>query len=188
LAEKKILVAYGTRYGCTEGIAEKIAKILEEKGFPIELVNLDELKSSKWPELKSFRGVLLGTSIKATLWKRVVKKFLKKNRNKLKEESIKFGIFTCGAQAIVEPEKSREMLAEKLREKYEIEPDLYDAFAGVIDFSEDSNVGKTGQFALKAAVEGMMKDFDIEVDMEGNNDFRDWEKIEKFASVFSDMV
>jgi menaquinone-dependent protoporphyrinogen oxidase len=185
---KKVLIAYGTRYGCTKGIAEKISEVLEKKGYPTKLLDLDELKKRKWPDPNEFRGVVIGTSIKATMWKRKVNHFLKNNRERLNSEEIKFAFFTCGAQAIVEPEKSREMIAEKLREKYELEADLYDGFAGILDFSVNSNVGKTGQFALKAASEEMIKDFDLEIDMEGRNDFRDWEKIEKFAEMFSQML
>jgi len=145
----KVLIAYGTRYGSTDEISQEVSKILGEKGLEVELFNLGINKPKNWPKLENYDGVIVGTSLKINSWKKQVKTFLEKNKDKLKEK--KFGIFTCGAYAIGEPEDACEDIARRLMKNLELAADIHDAFAGVLDFSEDSNIGKTGKMALKAA-------------------------------------
>ena len=182
----KVLIAYGTRYGSTEEISKEIAKVLEEKGFKVEIFNLGINKPKNWPNLDDFDGVLIGTSLKINSWKKQVKTFIEKNKEKLK--NIKFGVFTCGAWAIAEPIDAHEDIARRLIKNFELKADIYNAYGGVLDFSEDSKVGKAGKLALKATALGLEKDKDIPVDKEKLNDFRDWDKIRRFAGDFADLL
>ena len=45
----KVLVVYGSRYGSTEKISNKIAGILKEKGMDTTVVNLRTIKKTKKP-------------------------------------------------------------------------------------------------------------------------------------------
>ncbi|MBY9011201.1 MAG: flavodoxin domain-containing protein [Candidatus Lokiarchaeota archaeon] len=182
----KVLIAYGTRYGSTEEISQEIAKILEDKGFKAEIFNLGIIKPKNWPRLDDFDGVLVGTSLKINSWKKQVKTFIEKNKEKLK--ALKFGVFTCGAWAIVEPIDAHEDIARRLTKNFELKADIYNAFGGVLDFSEDSKVGRVGKLALKATALGLEKDKDIPVDKEKLNDFRDWDKIQRFAADFAGLL
>ena len=90
MSDKKVLIAYGTRTGCTEGIAQKLAETLEQKGLSTDLLNLGVVKSKKWPSLNDYKGIIVGSSIRATMWTKGVKSFLNKNKEDLKKKETKF--------------------------------------------------------------------------------------------------
>jgi len=71
---------------------------------------------------------------------------------------------------------------------YELKAEIYDAFGGILDFSEDSNVGRAGMLALKATAFGLEKDKGKTFVKEGRNDFRDWDKNRSFAERFADIL
>lgn len=186
MGNKKVLIAYGTRYGSTEEISQEIAKTLNEKGLEPELYNLGIGKSKNWPQLDDFDGVIIGTSLKINAWKKQVKSFLDKNKTDFKNKIL--GVFTCGAYAIGEPSEAKEDIAKRLRENHELEAVIYDAFGGVLDFSEDSKLGKAGRLALKAAALALQKEKGIEIDKSSCNDFRDWDKIRSFTESFAEKL
>ena len=59
---KKILVAYSSLYGYVEEISNEMVKILEQKGFVVHLINLKKVRSSKWPYIGEYDGILVGSS------------------------------------------------------------------------------------------------------------------------------
>jgi len=69
-----------------------------------------------------------------------------------------------------------------------LEADLHDAFGGKMDLSEDSPMGKATKSIMKAAAKGMQEDMGLEFDKEGCNDFRDWDRIAKFAEEFAGIL
>ena len=186
MGNKRIIIAYGTRYGSTEEISQEIAKMLKDKGLEPELFNLGIGKSKNWPKLDDFDAVIIGTSLKINSWKKQVKSFLDKNKTEFRNK--KLGVFTCGAFAIAEPSEAKEDIAKRLKKNFELEAVIYDAFRGVLDFSEDSQVGKGGMLALKATAFGLQKEKGMEIDTSVCNDFRDWDKIRSFAESFADML
>ena len=179
MGEKKILIAYGTRYGNTEEISKEISKKLEEIGFESIIYNLGVGKTKNWPNIDDYDGIIVGTSLKVNAWKKQVKNFINKHKEQLKNK--KFGVFTCGAYAIGAPKEAYDDIPKRLNEKFNLKADIHASFGGVIDFSENSNVGRAGKSVLKLVALGFSKEFNIEIDMEGRNDFRDWEKIRNFT-------
>ena len=119
---RKILIAYGTRYGNTEEISQEIAKTLKEKGLDPLLYNLGVGKTKNWPNLDNFDGIIIGTSLKVNAWKKEVKNYLKKYKKQLKDK--KFGIFTCGAYAIGAPKEAYEVIPNRLDENFELTADI----------------------------------------------------------------
>ncbi len=188
MSDKKVLIAYGTRTGCTEGIAQKLAETLEQKGLSTDLLNLGVVKSKKWPSLNDYKGIIVGSSIRATMWTKGVKSFLNKNKEDLKKKETKFGMFNVGLYAVTAVEESKVMIADKLKNKHDLEADLHDAFGGMMDLSEDSPMGKATKSIMKAAAKGMQEDMGLEFDKEGCNDFRDWDRIAKFADKFAGIL
>jgi menaquinone-dependent protoporphyrinogen oxidase len=185
---KKVLIVYGTRYGSTEEISRDIAKFLLEVGIETELVNLRTTKSKKWPQIDEFDGIIVGTSLKMNKWKKEAKSFIDKNKDYFKDGSKPLGVFTCGAYAVGEPDKAHDDIAERLMKNYGLKANLHGAFGGVFDFTEDSNLGKIGQAALKAAAQGIKNDKGVQFNFNGYNDFRDRDKIRTFAENFSTLI
>ena len=54
-----VLIAYGSRYGSTEGIAKNIAEKLEKEGFEIKLVNLKKEKHNLYEN--EYDGIIVGS-------------------------------------------------------------------------------------------------------------------------------
>jgi menaquinone-dependent protoporphyrinogen IX oxidase len=183
--QKFALVAYGTRYGSTAEIAKKIANTIEKNNISSKLLNLEK----KHIDLtENYDGIIVGTSLKANSFTKGVQTFLESNREFLNNKNSKFAMFTCGAFAIGELRKAKADLKNKLTETYELDPDLHDAFAGVIDLSKDSKVGFFGKLILKIAAKGIKKEMNIDIDTKSRNDFRDWSKIEHFALEFVSKI
>ncbi len=182
----KVLIVYGTRYGSTEEIAQEIAKVLEKKRLEPTLYNLGITKPKSWPGLEEFEGIIVGTSLKVNSWKKQVKTFLDKHKTELKNK--KFGMFTCGAWAIAEPLEAYGDIIDRLEKNYKLKADIQNAFKGVLDFSQDSTVGRAGKMALKLTALGLEKDKGILVNQKARNDFRDWDKIRRFAVNFAGLL
>jgi menaquinone-dependent protoporphyrinogen IX oxidase len=103
---KKVLIAYGSRYGSTEEIARAMAKILEEEGLETQLLDLKHTKQKQWPALASFDGLLIGSGIKMFRWVGEATTFLKKLANELKvlkPKGFVIGVFvSCGSASTPE--------------------------------------------------------------------------------------
>ncbi|TFG08243.1 MAG: hypothetical protein EU539_02880 [Promethearchaeota archaeon] len=186
MTQKNVIILFGTNYGSTKEIAETIAEVLQKNNIATNVKNLEEAK--KIPPIQNYNGIIIGTSMKINSWKKHVKKYLEKNQDDIKNSKIKFGMFTCGANAITNQEKAREEIKEKLNEYYDLKADLFEAFAGVLDLSENSNVGFLGKKALKLAAKEMLQTSEFQFDPEGRNDYRDWEGIKKFAQDFIEIL
>jgi menaquinone-dependent protoporphyrinogen oxidase len=188
MSDNKVLIAYGTRYGSTEEISQKLASTLEQKGISPDLLNLGESKPKNWPSLNDYNGIIVGTGLKASMWTKGVKSFLNKNKEELKKKNQKFGMFSVGLDAAVHVNEARELIVEKLKGKHELKADMHEAFGGVIDLSENSQYGKAIKSLLKGIAKKMQEDTGLEIQMEDCNDFRDWEKIVQFAESFADIL
>ena len=190
MANKKVLIAYGTRYGSTEEVSQEIAKMLENKGMEVQLLDLKKTKSKNWPSIEPFDGILVGSSIKIMKWMKEPQAFLKKYKEELQKKEKVLGIFISSGTAAV-PEKreyARTEWIEKVMNKMGVEADIYDAFGGVFDFSESSRMGGMEKRMLKMAVKEMSKDLGLELDKNSRNDLRDWEQIRSFTEKFAELI
>jgi menaquinone-dependent protoporphyrinogen IX oxidase len=60
----KSLIVYGTRWGGTVGVAEKIAYGLKRAGWVVDVVNA----RSNAPEVAGYDFVVVGSGIRADQW------------------------------------------------------------------------------------------------------------------------
>ena len=82
------LIAYGTKYGCTEKCAKALAEKIRGE------VDLCNLKTQEVKELSKYDNVIIGGSIYIGKIQRQVEEFSSKNLNLLKEKRV--GLFICG--------------------------------------------------------------------------------------------
>jgi menaquinone-dependent protoporphyrinogen IX oxidase len=186
----KCLVVYASRFGCSQEIAQKMGDILEDEGFECHVINLRESKKKNWPYINVYDGVILGTGIQINQWAPEAKKYLKEITEELNKKKVKYAIFVSAATSLVDCGKAKLNYIDNMVEKMNVRPpDLAEAFAGVLDFSETSKIGKIKQEALKIAAKEMEKENkDLDFDYHGCNDLRDWAAIEQFARDFAILL
>jgi len=180
---KKVLIAYGSRYGSTEEVSIKFKETLELKGFDVDLVNL-KAKKIKIPEISSYYGVLIGSGIRISKWTKEAKNFLKKNAKAINENNIITGVFLCSGEA-ADPEERPAVVDKYLVQvfnKLGLEPGdhvLHDAFGGVFDLSDTTKLGWMNKKILN-----MVANEDPNIVRNERNDLRDWDQINEFIDSF----
>nr|NIV29122.1 hypothetical protein [Anaerolineae bacterium] len=70
----KILVAYGTKYGATAEIAERIGQVLREAGLEAEVKSAERAGG-----LGQYGAVVLGSAVYMGQWRKEAARFLKES-------------------------------------------------------------------------------------------------------------
>jgi menaquinone-dependent protoporphyrinogen oxidase len=180
----KVLILFGTRFGSTQEVCERIADILEDKGIQTLMLNLEDSTSRDAANLEEFDGLMVASGIRAGKMTKETRNFIEANSDYLKAMNMPLGFFVSSGMATT-PEKIakfREEYIEDYLDQYNIEPDLYDVFGGVIDLSADSNLGF---FAKKMVKE--ISEQDPKIKPNQKNDLRDWEQIRAFAEKYAKL-
>jgi len=185
LAGKNVLILYGTRYGSTEGISEKMAEILKANEVKVDLFNLQATPEKEIPAFDPYDGILIGTGIKMGQWTKEVKEFVKRKRDELNSYKTPKGFFVSSGYA-ADPgmyEKVKIEYTKDALDKIGVKIDYFDAFGGLMDFTETSRMSWLDKKILKKVAES-----DPKIDPSGWNDLRDWKQIEKFTLGFIDLL
>ena len=182
--KKKILIAYGTRFGSTKEVSEKLATQFEKAGCETFLLDLKKTPAKQWPSPKGYNGTLVGSSIKRGEWMKEAKLFLQKNQEYLRGDAM-LGVFVCCASAADQDKrrKVREEYIATVLNELDVRAVMYDAFGGVIDFSQTSTKG----WLDKKILQKVHKD-DPLVRKNERNDLRDWDQIRAFGEKFAHFV
>jgi menaquinone-dependent protoporphyrinogen oxidase len=80
-AKDRVLVAYGTKHGATEAIAETIAKTLSDAGLEVDLQRARRVRP-----IEPYRAVVLGSAVYAGRWRRDALRLLR--RSGLRERDV----------------------------------------------------------------------------------------------------
>jgi len=176
---KRVLIAYGTRFGSTEEISCKFAEIMRIKGLDTTVINV---KKDKWPPLDQFDAVLIGSSIKIGRWTKEAKRFLKKNATALKEKSF-LAVFVSSGDASY-PEKyqqAKEKYVQKIISDlgFDLDKVMHEAFGGLFDMSNTSKIGWMEKKFMNMAARD---DESANLTENEYNDLRDWDQIQSFAN------
>lgn len=182
---KKVLLVYGSRYGSTAEISERIGEILEDNGMDVELINLEEIKLKNLPKLEDFDGILVGSGIKINKMTKSVRKFLSKFTDILKKKENTLGVFVSCMMASNPEErpKARNDYIKKVLEDNDIDVAMLEAFGGVLDLTEDSNLGGFSKKIMEK-----MAEEDPKLTPGSKNDGRDWDVITNFAEEFCNLL
>jgi menaquinone-dependent protoporphyrinogen oxidase len=74
----RVLVAYGTKYGATAEIAEKIGQVLREAGLAV-----DVRRANQAGDPAAYQAVVLGSAVYIGKWRKEAVKFLQDNEQAL---------------------------------------------------------------------------------------------------------
>ncbi|MHA1490882.1 MAG: flavodoxin domain-containing protein [Promethearchaeota archaeon] len=182
---KKVLIVYGTRYGSTEEVSNKIVNTLKEKAIDTSVINFKDLITENQPNLEDYDGIIIGSGIKVGQWTKETKKFVENNLEFFKNSNVILGVFVSSGLAS-NPEKIVELKKEYIENvlnQYGIVADLYDVFGGVLDLSKDSNIGFLGKKMIK-----MVSKDDPRIKPNQRNDLRDWNQIKKFTENYANLL
>ena len=170
----KALVVYGTRWGGTVGVAEKIGDSLRKANFKVDVVDAGRNPS----KADLYDLVVVGSGIRADSWTKETLQFLKKNAPILRIK--KTALFVSCQMAYRKEEEAREKAKRKylmkISEKYGLNPISYGFFGGFMDFSKSH--GLLVDIMIRV---NRMKLLRNGLDIRKVYDTRDWNKIEAWA-------
>jgi menaquinone-dependent protoporphyrinogen oxidase len=164
----KILVAYGTKYGGTAEIAEKIGQVLREAGLTADVLPVDRVG-----DLAAYEAVVLGSAVYIGAWRKEAAKFLKANADALAGKLV--WLFSSGptgegdAEALLEDWRLPKAL---LPIAEQVQPRDIAVFHGVVDPDKLSRIERWMLKNVKAP----------------SGDFRDWDSITAWAKGVAEVV
>jgi len=159
---KKVLVAYGSKYGATREIAEKIGEVLSTHQLEVDVISADNAG-----DLAGYDAAVVGGAVYVGRWYKPAVRFLKKHVRTLAAMPVWF--FSSGPTGEGEPvelldgwtfPKNLQSLADQ------INPRDMAVFHGSINLEKVSGLDKR-----------MLKAVGAE-----SGDFRDWEAIATWAA------
>ena len=158
----QVLVAYASKYGATQEIAEEIGQVFSHAGLstdvlPIKLVS----------DLSRYQALIIGSAVYIGKWRKEAVRFLKANEKKLSGRSV--WLFSSGPTGEGDPVE----ILKGWRLPRAIQP-LVDRIKprGICVFHGDVNVSK-----LNSIEKSIIKNVEAPV-----GDFRDWDTIRSWAN------
>ena len=123
-----VLVAYATRYGSTQEVAEAVAATLRERGLEVELQPMSEVRT-----LEGYAAIVLGAPLYMFHWHKDALHFLARHRAALTARPV--AIFALGPFHADEKEfqGSREQLEKELAQFPWLTPVALEIFGGKFD-------------------------------------------------------
>lgn len=121
-----VLVAYATRYGSTQEVAEKIAATLRENGLPIDLQPMNKIAT-----LDGYSAVVLGAPVFIGSWHKDARAFLDLHRVNLMKRPV--AIFALGPLHADEMQGSRQEFDAELAKYDWLKPVSVEMFVGKYD-------------------------------------------------------
>ncbi len=123
-----VLVAYATRYGSTQEVAEAVAATLRERGLAVDFSPMRDVRT-----LDQYRAVVLGAPLYMFHWHKDALHFLARHREALTQKPV--AIFALGPFHAEEKEyrEAREQLDKELAKFSWLTPRAVAIFGGKFD-------------------------------------------------------
>ena len=165
----KVLVAYASRLGGTRGIAEAIAKGLEQRGHEVTAKAVSDVGG-----VDGFDAIVLGSGVFASHWHKPALEFCRRNEAALKSRPL--WLFSSGPVGNIKnpgPLADPKDVAE-LRGR--LRPRDHRIFWGSLDRAtlDRSDLGTFSRFISKRFIP--------------EGDWRDWPAIDAWAGVIADVL
>ena len=153
--DKKILVAYASKYGSTGGVADAIGKELCDRGAAVDICMLKNVG-----DLNEYRGVVVGSPIYRGKWLPEAVDFVERNHGVLRQVPVAY-FLVCMTLRDPTEENRRKVLAyldPVLKAVPQVQPVKVGTFAGALNYSKLSSPIKV-VMKLKGAPEGDIRDW-----------------------------
>jgi menaquinone-dependent protoporphyrinogen oxidase len=169
----RALCIYATHYGTTGEIAQRVCEVLKKGGIEVEAYNVKD----RPPPLSEYDLIILGTYIQAGSWAKEAIDYMKRNREELASKKIAFFV-ACGDYASPDMRESaqRRYIVDALKSYPSFKPISTSVFAGAFSWERYNFIIKTLMKSISS------KKGAKNIDTSRIQDFRDWTKIEGWAS------
>ena len=171
-----VLVAYSSRHGATEGIAERIAATLSARDVPAEAQPVSSCR-----DCSAYDAAVVGSALYMFHWTKEGARFLRRHGTELAGRPV--WLFSSGPLGPDEPDAQGRPPRETAGPK-ELE-ELMDAV-----HAHDHHVffGAWHKGKPKGAMERMVSLMPAARDALPEGDFRDWDEIEAWAAEIADEL
>jgi menaquinone-dependent protoporphyrinogen oxidase len=164
----KVLIAYASRHGSTEGIARRLEAALRAQGVAADAIEADVVRD---PE--GYDGYVVGSAVYAGQWLGPAKAFVRHYRGLLGRHPL--WLFSSGPLSSdpAERDRARPGAIDRLAE--ELSARGHEVFAGAWDRAAPPvGVMERVMHALPPARDALP-----------DGDFRDWDQVDRFAAVIA---
>jgi menaquinone-dependent protoporphyrinogen oxidase len=162
MMEPKVLVTYGTKYGSTAEIAQKIGEVLKQEGLQADVVD-----ARKAGDPSAYNAVIIGSAVYIGMWRKEVTNFIKKNAGVLAQKPV--WIFSSGPTGPGNPVKMMQgwIIPKGIKSTIDsIKPRDITVFHGATNESKWNLLEKMAMKNVKAPL----------------GDFRDWNAVTAWAN------
>jgi menaquinone-dependent protoporphyrinogen oxidase len=166
--QKNVLLAYGTKYGATAEIAEKIGEVLGDAGLECDVRSADKVS-----DLSAYSAVVLGSGVYIGRWRKEAVRFLKAHETELAQRPV--WLFSSGPTGEGDPVKLVQgwQFPSSLQPVIDhIQPRDIAVFHGALDVSKLNPLEKWVLNRIKTPV----------------GDFRDWDAISAWAAKIGEAL
>lgn len=170
----KALIVYGSRYGATHIIAERVAVLLSDAGYSTDV--MDAKAHMPPPDAESYSLVIVGSGIKMGKWTKEAEKFIDTIGH-----DVPLGMFVSCAKVLDDPRGALVEYVISIAEKHGLSPAAAMAFGPIFDLSDGSRTGFLTKRMIKSIGKSLFEKNGVEFDEHGKNDFVDWDQVEQFV-------
>lgn len=164
----QMLIAYASKYGATQEIAEKIADVLRESGLSVDVLPAEEVNV-----INTYRGVVFGSAVYAGQWRKEAVELLESTERALAERPVwLFSSGPTGEGAATQLTKGWRFPTAQQSIADRIKPRDIALFHGDLD-PQKLNFGE------KLIIKGVRAP---------TGDFRDWEAIRAWAKEIAQVM
>ena len=172
-----ILIIYSTTDGHTIKICSRIQQVIEEQNHQVTLIPVDDAASI---DLNKFDKVVIGASIRYGKHSPSIYDFIGKHTHSLESKPSAFFSVNVVARKPDKNQPETNPYLKKFLKQIPWKPRHLAVFAGKIDYQRYS-------FWDRTAIRFIMWITKGPTDPETNIEFTDWNRVDEFARVISDM-
>lgn len=171
----RTLVAYASKYGATEGIAQRIGTVLQDKGLEVEVRRCEDLD-----DVSGYDAYIVGSATYEFNWRKAARRFVRRNVDELAAHPV--WLFSSGPVGTEQVDKNgQDVLTAAEPKQFSTYADLLhprgmQVFRGAFD--HEKLRGSDRFFAWMPAIRDILP----------QGDFREWPVIESWAASIADEL